>query len=62
MGQNADKPVEIIDLPEPDFDKLSCPVCNSKRLKISHSKLRTVSNLGTKKLRKFFSFLSMDLA
>lgn len=61
MGQNADKPVEIIELAGPDFNKLSCPFCNSKELKISHSKLRTVPDLGTKKIRKILRFESIHI-
>jgi len=61
MNQNLEKPVQIIPLPEPDLASLTCPSCGAHDLVRSHSYGRTISDLGTKEVRKFLEFENIHL-
>jgi hypothetical protein len=61
MRTISEKPVEIVQLSPPNFNKLSCPNCKSQNIIQANSFLRTIKDLGTKNLRKFVEFESIHL-
>ncbi|MBZ9578007.1 hypothetical protein KJA13_03135 [Patescibacteria group bacterium] len=61
MSEINEKPIEIAQLPGPNLQTLNCPCCKSDKLKISHSRWRTIPDLGTKNLQKFLEFESIHL-
>lgn len=61
MNEKLEHPCQMIQFPEPDLQTLPCPYCNSKDLIRSHSRWRTIPDLGTKQVRKFLEFESIHL-
>ena len=61
MSHENKKPVEIVELPAPNLQKVLCPSCKSQDLIRINSFWRKVKDLGTKSRRKFIEFETIHL-
>ena len=61
MAKETERPVKIVQLPEPDMGELVCPYCESSGIVRSHSRWREVLDLGTKHIGKLLEFESIHL-
>ncbi|MHA1268141.1 MAG: hypothetical protein ACTSPY_00015 [Candidatus Helarchaeota archaeon] len=51
MNENTKKDEEIIQLPDPDLEKVICPHCRSQEIVINHSRWRRVAELWAKRVK-----------